>query len=69
MDNQKINLTILGCAGGVVKSILSLFDKSFEDVNDPIHTFISSMNLHLVDQNQKKMEYYGCLKKVGSSRS
>lgn len=58
MDNQKITLSILGCAGGVAKSILSLLDKSFEDVNDPIHSFISSMNLHLVDQKQKKMEYY-----------
>ncbi|WP_338044013.1 saccharopine dehydrogenase NADP-binding domain-containing protein [Paenibacillus lutrae] len=56
--NHKITLSILGSAGGVAKSILAILDKAFQNVHDPIHSFISSVTLHLVDQRQKDMEYY-----------
>jgi homospermidine synthase len=58
LDNKKITLTILGSGGGVAKSILAILDKSYQNVDDPIHSFISSCNLHLVDRTQKKMKYY-----------
>lgn len=58
LDNQQITISILGSGGGVAKSILAILDKSFQNVDDPIHSFISSVALHLVDQKQKKMEYY-----------
>ena len=55
---QKLTISILGSAGGVAKSILALLDKSFQDVNDPIHSLISSCNLHFIDRRQKDNTYY-----------
>ncbi|MBP1964485.1 S-adenosylmethionine decarboxylase related protein [Paenibacillus aceris] len=58
MDNQKLTISILGSAGGVAKAILCILDKSFQDVNDPIHAFIHQCNIHLIDHNQKDIAYY-----------
>ncbi|WP_307339469.1 saccharopine dehydrogenase C-terminal domain-containing protein [Caldalkalibacillus uzonensis] len=58
MDKQKLTISILGSAGGVAKSTLAILDKSFQDVNDPIHPFIRCCNIHLIDKKQKSMEYY-----------
>lgn len=56
--NQKLVLTILGSGGGVAKSVLAILDKAFQDSNDPIHSYISQVDLHLVDKKQKDKSYY-----------
>ncbi len=61
MPDQKIILTVLGSAGGVAKAILSVLEKSSQDAHDPIHSFIRSCRLHLVDQKQKADAYYQSL--------
>lgn len=61
MPDQKIILTVLGSAGGVAKAILSVLEKSSQDAHDPIHPFIRSCRLHLVDQKQKTGAYYQSL--------
>jgi saccharopine dehydrogenase-like NADP-dependent oxidoreductase len=55
---EKLTLSLLGSAGGVAKSILAILDKSFQDADDPIHSFIGSVHIHLIDLKQKEMEYY-----------
>ncbi|MCM3631252.1 saccharopine dehydrogenase NADP-binding domain-containing protein [Paenibacillus glycanilyticus] len=56
--NQRLGLTILGSGGGVAKSVLAILDKAFQDPNDPLHSFIGQMDLHLVDKKQKDKSYY-----------
>lgn len=56
--NQSLGLTILGSGGGVAKSVLSILDKAFQDPNDPIHSKIRRLDLHLVDKKQKDKSYY-----------
>lgn len=58
MADQTSIFTILGSAGGVAKAILSILNKSAEDVNDPIHSYMSNCTIHLLDYNQKEMDYY-----------
>lgn len=58
MDNQKLTISILGSAGGVAKSVLAVLNKSFQDIGDPVHPFISHCDIHLIDQKQKDMTYY-----------
>ncbi|RRN69483.1 S-adenosylmethionine decarboxylase related protein [Peribacillus simplex] len=58
MDDNKKVITILGSAGGAAKSILSILNKSVIDKRDPIHHFISSCTLHLIDIKQKEEKYY-----------
>ncbi|GAA0182644.1 hypothetical protein SH2C18_49850 [Clostridium sediminicola] len=53
-----IILSILGSAGGVAKSVLSLLNKAIHDNNDPIHYLLKSCNIHLIDCKQKGMDYY-----------
>ena len=58
MNRKEITISILGSSGGVAKAILAILDKSFQDVHDPIHPFISRCNLHLVDRKQQNQKYY-----------
>ncbi|GEM_PF-445833 len=56
LDNPII--TILGSNGGVANAILSILNNSCEDLNDPIHTFISNCKLNLVDIKQNTIKHY-----------
>lgn len=58
MDNQEITISILGSGGGVAKAVLAILNQSLQDPNDPIHSFINGCHIHLIDKDQKKMEYY-----------
>lgn len=58
MTNNGLVLTILGSSGGVAKSILSILNKSAKDKNDPIHPFVKTSEIHLLDIKQKKKSYY-----------
>ncbi|MEK4485586.1 S-adenosylmethionine decarboxylase related protein [Psychrobacillus sp. FSL H8-0484] len=55
---QKTVITILGSAGGVAKSILSILNKSVLDEKDPIYPIIHKSKIHLIDYKQKKKTYY-----------
>ncbi|WP_422392210.1 saccharopine dehydrogenase NADP-binding domain-containing protein [Niallia oryzisoli] len=59
-DNNTV-ITVLGSAGGVAKSVLSILNKSVVDTSDPIHSLIKNSVIHLVDKNQKDLEYYSSL--------
>ncbi len=59
MDNKFSNsFSLLGSAGGVSRAILSILDKSALDENDPIHPFIVNSKFHLIDHQQKDLDYY-----------
>lgn len=58
MNDQRKTITILGSAGGVAKSILSILNQSAVDEKDPIHHFISSCMIHLIDHKQKEKDYF-----------
>ena len=58
MKKNGLVLTILGSAGGVAKSILSILNKSAKDKEDPIHAFVKTSEVHLLDINQKSISYY-----------
>ena len=47
-DKLLWNWSILGSAGGVAKAILSILNKSAQDKNDPIHSFIVNVKFHLI---------------------
>lgn len=51
-------ITILGSSGGVASAILSILNKSANDVNDPIHKYICNAHLHLIDISQKDSYYF-----------
>lgn len=55
---EKISITILGSAGGVARASLAILNQSIQDTNDPIHHIIRNSNLHLIDINQKGLNYY-----------
>lgn len=56
--NKRPIISILGSGGGVAKSVLSILNKTTDDENDPINTFIKSSKLHLIDLKQKDVQYY-----------
>ncbi|MEH7014236.1 S-adenosylmethionine decarboxylase related protein [Neobacillus niacini] len=56
-DHQTV-ISILGSAGGVAKSVLSILNKSVIDTKDPIHRIIADSKIHLIDLNQKDTQYY-----------
>lgn len=58
LTSNSIVLSILGSCGGVAKSVLSILNKACSDVKDPIHEYISSCKLHLIDKKQKNIKYY-----------
>jgi homospermidine synthase len=61
VSKDKMIVTILGSAGGVAKSILSILNKSAQDKNDPIHHKIRDAVIYLIDHNQKETGYYSSL--------
>jgi homospermidine synthase len=56
-DHQTV-ISIFGSAGGVAKSVLSIFNQSVLNDKDPIHTIISQSTIHLIDIKQKEPLYY-----------
>jgi saccharopine dehydrogenase-like NADP-dependent oxidoreductase len=56
-DHQTV-ITILGSAGGVAKSVLSILNHSITNQKDPIHQIISQSKIHLIDYKQKESSYY-----------
>ncbi|UXH42605.1 S-adenosylmethionine decarboxylase related protein [Rossellomorea vietnamensis] len=61
MLKTKAIITILGSAGGVAKSVLSILNKSVQDHEDPIHNVIRDAVIYLIDHNQKESSYYSAL--------
>lgn len=61
MEDYQTAITILGSAGGVGKSILSILNKSVIDGKDPIHHMIKSSRIHLIDNKQREESYYTSL--------
>ncbi|MGX6443392.1 S-adenosylmethionine decarboxylase related protein [Neobacillus sp. K501] len=61
MKEQQTVISLLGSAGGVAKSVLSLLNKSVMDQNDPIHHIIKNSKIHLIDLKQKNSQYYQTL--------
>lgn len=57
-DKPLWNYSVLGSAGGVSKALLSILNKTAEDENDPIHSFVINLKLHLVDNQEKNIDYY-----------
>lgn len=58
MKPHPFSITILGSAGGVAKSILAILNRAVLDKNDPMHPILVNTHLHLIDLNQKEMDYY-----------
>jgi homospermidine synthase len=54
-------ITILGSAGGVARAVLSLLNDSARNANSPLHSVLSTCQLHLVDRKQKNDRYYNKL--------
>jgi homospermidine synthase len=61
MNQHPFSITILGSAGGVAKSLLSILNQSAVDKNDSIHSILIDTKLHLIDNKQKEMVYYSQL--------
>ena len=61
LSNKQTNFTLLGSAGGVAKSILSILNASANDKNNPIHHIILHSTIYLIDHNQKDHSYYSTL--------
>lgn len=61
MKEQQTVISLLGSAGGVAKSVLSILNKSVMDQNDPIHHIIKNSKIHLIDLKQKNSQYYQTL--------
>jgi saccharopine dehydrogenase-like NADP-dependent oxidoreductase len=57
MNNAHV-LTILGSAGGVAKSFLSILNQSAVDQKDYLYGILANCEIHLVDYKQKGKEYY-----------
>lgn len=58
LKQSPIVISILGSSGGVAKAILSILNKSAEDIHDPIHSIMKHSTLHLIDLKQKHPDYY-----------
>lgn len=58
---NQYTITILGSVGGVAKSILSIFNHSVSDKNDPLHHVMKNSKIFLIDIKQKTMDYYNHL--------
>ena len=58
---QQPVITMLGSAGGVARSVLSILNKSAADQNDPLHLLLKHAQIHLIDQHQKDRAYYDSL--------
>lgn len=58
MKDGEWNISIFGSAGGVARSMLSLLNKSVTDPGDPLYRLLTPCKLHLIDLNQKSIDYY-----------
>jgi homospermidine synthase len=61
MKEQQMVITLLGSAGGVAKSVLSLLNRTIIDQKDPIHHIMINSKIHLIDLKQQTSEYYQSL--------
>lgn len=51
-------ITILGSAGGVARAVLAVLSEAALDPGDPLHGFLYSSTVHLVDWEQMGKGYY-----------
>lgn len=58
MNNNDLDITLLGSGGGVARAILTILNQSIQDAKDPIHHHMQRTNIHLVDYKQKDISYY-----------
>ncbi|ULT54623.1 S-adenosylmethionine decarboxylase related protein [Neobacillus drentensis] len=58
MNDRKLVLTILGSAGGLARSLLALLNKASLDPHDPIQQKLYNSTIHLIDYNQRPLDYY-----------
>ncbi|AYB44759.1 saccharopine dehydrogenase NADP-binding domain-containing protein [Paenibacillus lautus] len=58
MKQPSTVISILGSSGGVAKAILSVLEKSYGDIHDPIHSIIKHTKIHLIDLKQKEAAHY-----------
>lgn len=56
--DKDIVITLLGSSGGVAKAVLSIFNKAFQDREDPLHQIIQAATFHLIDLKQKDISYF-----------
>lgn len=54
----KTVISVLGSSGGVAKALLSILNRTIQDQNDPIHSFIKDSQIHLIDLKQRDESYY-----------
>lgn len=57
MDKKAV-ITLLGSSGGVAKAVLSIFNKAFQDQNDPLFPILQDARFHLIDLKQKDISYF-----------
>ncbi|MEH6937680.1 S-adenosylmethionine decarboxylase related protein [Bacillus sp. JJ664] len=57
MDKNAV-ITLLGSSGGVAKAVLSIFNKAFQDQDDPLYPILQSARFHLIDLKQKDVSYF-----------
>jgi homospermidine synthase len=58
VKHKRTVITLLGSAGGVAKSVLSILNHSAKDSNDPLYHLISDCEIHLIDHKQKEEQYF-----------
>ncbi|MEH7095647.1 S-adenosylmethionine decarboxylase related protein [Neobacillus vireti] len=51
-------MTILGSAGSLARSFLTLLNKASLDQHDPIHQKLYNSTIHLIDYKQRPLNYY-----------
>ncbi|WP_349407522.1 S-adenosylmethionine decarboxylase related protein [Pseudalkalibacillus sp. SCS-8] len=58
MNNRSGSITVLGSAGGVAQSFLSILNSVLTDKLDPLYPFLITCKLYLIDWKQKDLSYY-----------
>ncbi|PFN74820.1 S-adenosylmethionine decarboxylase related protein [Bacillus sp. AFS076308] len=58
MHESKLVITILGSAGGLARSLLTLLNKASTNQHDPIHQKIYHSTIDLIDNKQRPLDYY-----------
>ncbi len=61
MKDGQVVITILGSAGGVARSILSLLNQTAIEAKAPLNRLIAGSTIHLIDIKQKTKDYYDIL--------
>lgn len=57
-DKRATVISLLGSAGGVARAVLSLLNQAVRDKNDPLYPLLRKAKLHLIDNQQKDIDYY-----------